>query len=74
MIITAEPVPALGAYLDGEGVKATVVLRAPSRSLGIRVTPTMLLVDGSGRVMRAFVGELSPKDEGAPLNFLRGGQ
>ncbi len=33
------------------------------RTLGVRVTPTLLLVDFRGKVLRSWVGLLSPSEE-----------
>ena len=59
-IIAVLPQPQAEArkFLYNAGVKPDQVVTAPLDALGVRGTPTVLLVDGSGRVKQAWPGEL----------------
>jgi hypothetical protein len=50
-------------YLDEEGVRVDGVLQASPASLGVRGTPTLLLVNGAGVVTDVWVGKLKPDQE-----------
>ena len=51
------------AYMRAAGVEANQVLSSSLDSIGVRGTPTVLLVDGSGVVKRSWVGMLDEKGQ-----------
>jgi thiol-disulfide isomerase/thioredoxin len=50
-------------YLDGLNVPITEVAQATLDSLGVRGTPTLVLVDKSGKVEQSWVGRLTAERE-----------
>jgi len=50
-------------YLDGLNVPITEVAQATLDSLGVRGTPTLLIVDKSGTVQQSWVGRLTAERE-----------
>lgn len=50
-------------FLSGAGVETDKIVTATPDALGVRGTPTVLLVDGSGKVKQAWVGRLDPKGQ-----------
>ncbi len=50
-------------FLHDAGVEANQVVTATPDALGVRGTPTVLLVDGNGKVKQAWVGRLDPKGQ-----------
>lgn len=55
------------SYVQEAGVKATQVVSSSLDSIGVNATPTVLLLDGTGKVQGAWVGLL---DEKAQRNLL----
>lgn len=53
-----------GAYLRSESIDVSDVREADFGKLGIDGTPTLMLVDESGRIRSIWVGKLSPEEEG----------
>jgi hypothetical protein len=50
-------------FLDGAGVKADQILTAGPDAVGAIGTPTVLIVDSSGRVRRSWIGKLDEKNQ-----------
>ena len=53
--------PEARSYIQGAAVRATQVVSANLDSIGVRATPTILLVNGAGKVQNAWVGLLDEK-------------
>ena len=58
------------AYLTSQGVHVNEVKQATLNSIGVRGTPTLLLVDKAGVVTNVWVGKLQPDQEAQVLNVL----
>ncbi|MGH9453840.1 MAG: TlpA family protein disulfide reductase [Candidatus Acidiferrum sp.] len=58
------------AYLSGEGVRVDGVRQVPLNKLGVRGTPTLLLVDEAGVVTDVWVGKLQPDQENQVLTAI----
>jgi thiol-disulfide isomerase/thioredoxin len=58
-------------YLEREGVQVDDVKQATLNTIGVSGTPTLLLVDDSGKVADAWQGKLQPDQEGAVLAVLK---
>jgi thiol-disulfide isomerase/thioredoxin len=58
-------------YLTDLGVPIDEVRQASSNDLGVRGTPTLLLVDNSGAVTDSWVGKVPPDKEDEVLNRLK---
>ena len=73
MAVLPQPVPESEQYLSGEGVHVDQVKQATMSGLGVRGTPTMLLVNGAGVVTKIWVGKIQPEQEQQVLTALRKG-
>ena len=58
-------------YLEGEGVHVDEVKQAQLSTIWVTGTPTLLLVDGNGKVADAWQGKLQPEQEAAVLAALK---
>jgi thiol-disulfide isomerase/thioredoxin len=61
--ILPQPVDEGKKYLDGLNVSVDEIRQAPLTLLGIRGTPTLILVDNSGAVIQAWRGKLTTDKE-----------
>lgn len=59
-------------YLDGLGVHVDEIKQASLSGIGVSHTPTLVLVDSSGIVRRAWTGELPSEDEADVLSAVEG--
>lgn len=69
--ISPEPTQASKAYLDSVGVHIDKVRQADLRSIGVRGTPTLLQVDGSGVITNVWLGQLDKNRETEVLTRLQ---
>jgi len=53
----------IAGYLSSEGVHVDDVRQAVMGEIGVRGTPTMILVNGAGVVAKIWVGKLRPEQE-----------
>lgn len=60
------------AYLNQLGISVDEIREFRLDRIGVQGTPTIILVDRSGIVKKTWVGKLSPQEELAVLNTLRG--
>jgi hypothetical protein len=58
-------------YLSGLGIQIANVKQATLDSIGVRGTPTLMIVDASGKVKQAWVGKLTPEKESEVLNRIK---
>lgn len=56
--ILPQPVPEAQKFLKSAGVTTNEVVSATPEQVGVRGTPTVLLVDSKGKVSHVWVGEL----------------
>ena len=61
--VLPQPVAAAEQYLNGEGVRVDQVKQATPGEIGVRGTPTMLLVNSAGVVTKVWTGKLQPEEE-----------
>ena len=61
--VLPQPVGDAEQFLKGEGVQVDQVKQAAMESIGVRATPTMLLVNRGGIVIREWVGKVQPEQE-----------
>jgi len=71
--VLPESVSESTAYLEKVGVQTDQVQQAAPGKIGIRGTPTMLLVDGRGTVTKIWVGKLDSEQQIEVLDTLRKG-
>jgi len=64
-IVAVLPQPQAEAqkFLKDEGLEANQVVSASLDAIGVRGTPTVFLVDGSGKVKHAWMGRLDEKGQ-----------
>lgn len=55
-------------YLDDHGIGVDEIKQAAPNSIGVRATPTIILVDQTGSVVESWVGKLPTAQESAVLN------
>lgn len=60
-------------YLEQEGVHVDDVKQAQLSTIGVTGTPTLLLVDGTGKVADVWPGKLQPEQEAGVLAVLKKG-
>lgn len=60
-------------YLDSLSVRVDEVKQAALNSLGVRGTPTLILVDSNGVVVNSWIGKLDSKAEMEVVNSLEQG-
>ena len=58
-------------YLDGLNVPITEMTQAQLDSFGVRGTPTLMIVDKSGKVKQSWVGRLSAEKEAEVLSRVK---
>jgi thioredoxin-related protein len=58
-------------YLTTLKVMIEDIQQVSPPTLGVRATPTLILIDGSGTVTKSWVGQLSPDKEEEVLSSLR---
>lgn len=71
VIFTPEPADVARQYLSGLGVSFDEVRQVPLNSVGIRGTPTLIVVDDTGSIVNSWVGKLRPAQEDEVLAQLR---
>jgi thioredoxin-related protein len=70
--VLPQPVSDAHKYLEGEGVHIDDVRQATLSAIGVTGTPTLLLVDSSGKVADVWRGKLDPDQEAGVLKVLKG--
>jgi len=70
--VLPQSIPEGEQYLSGEGLQVDLVKQESLSRLGIRGTPTMLLVNGAGVVTKVWVGKLEAKQQQQVLSLLSG--
>jgi hypothetical protein len=68
--VLPQPVAEGQQYLNGAGVHVDEVKQATLNTLGVRGTPTLMLVNDSGVVTDVWIGKLQPDQEAQVLTAL----
>lgn len=68
--VLPQPVSEAMEYLRGEGVQVDEVRQVPLNVLGVRGTPTLLLVNNAGIVTDVWVGKLEREQESQVLSAI----
>ncbi len=69
--VLPQPAEESRKYLQGEGVQVDDVKQARLSAIGVSGTPTLLLVDNSGKVADVWQGKLPAEQEGQVLTVLK---
>jgi len=72
MILSPDSGEDTKSFLAPEGVSPDFVVSTSFRQLGIRMTPTLMLVDSGGVVRRVFRGKLDAVEQDEVLALVRG--
>jgi hypothetical protein len=72
LAICLETADACKAFVSGEGLRVDAAFGVPADNLRVRGTPTLLLVDSSGRIARIWKGRLTDSAERDVMNTLFG--
>jgi hypothetical protein len=59
-------------YLAGLNVAIDDIRQAPLTSVGIKATPTLILIDGNGVTINSWIGKLPASQEAVVLGSLQG--
>jgi thioredoxin-related protein len=71
-IAFAAPDLTITNYLTSQQVRPDTIIAAPRGSVPVQMTPTMVLVDQNGFVLRTWVGKLSTEQENDAIARLFG--
>ncbi len=71
--VLPQPTTAAEQFLSNEGIHFDAVKQITLGEIGVRGTPTMLLVDRSGVVTKMWTGKLQPDQEERVLTYLKKG-
>jgi hypothetical protein len=63
LAVLPQPISDGRSYLETLGITASEVVQSPLNAVDVSGTPTLLLVDGHGRIRKAWVGKLAPDQE-----------
>jgi hypothetical protein len=69
--VLPQSAPDAERYLNAAGIKPDQVKQVPLGAIGVRGTPTLLLVDDRGQIRGSWYGKLSPEAEEDVLSALR---
>jgi thioredoxin-related protein len=59
------------AYVKGNGIGVDSVVSLPLANLGVRGTPTLLLLDGQNKLEEIWIGKMSPEGESQIIDRLK---
>jgi thioredoxin-related protein len=72
--VLPQDVSAGHAYLNKLGVSVDEVRQSPLNAVGVKATPTLILIDDKGVVTASWVGKLPPEKEVDVLNLFLANQ
>jgi hypothetical protein len=61
--VMSEPKEEIEAYLKKHGIAADAVFSMPVSQIGVKGTPTLLLLDGQNKLVESWVGKLNSQEE-----------
>jgi hypothetical protein len=70
LAVLPQPISDGRSYLEKLGVPVPEVVQSPLSAVDVSGTPTVLLIDGQGRIRKAWVGRLRPEQEQQVLGGL----
>jgi hypothetical protein len=69
--VLPQPIEESRRYLESLGVEIKDLKQLPLNSIGVGATPTILLIDGKGVILKAWVGKLPGQSEAEVLAQLQ---
>ncbi len=71
--VTPQQVGEAQGYLSRLGIGVDEIRQADLDAIGVRGTPTLIMLDGDGSVLESWIGKLPPEKESEVLNRLPAG-
>jgi thiol-disulfide isomerase/thioredoxin len=72
--VLPQPIAEAEKYLSGAGLHVDQVRQTPLGDIGVRGTPTMLLVNSGGAVTKVWTGKLQDQEQEQVLGVLKKGE
>jgi thiol-disulfide isomerase/thioredoxin len=69
--VMSEPKEEIEAYLKKQGIAADAVFSIPVSQIGVKGTPTLLLLDGQNKLIESWVGKLNSQEESEVIAHLQ---
>jgi thiol-disulfide isomerase/thioredoxin len=69
--VMSEPQEEIEAYLKKHGIAVDAVFSMPVTQIGVKGTPTLLLLDGQNKLIESWVGQLNDQEESEVIAALK---
>jgi hypothetical protein len=69
--VMSEPKEEIEAYLKNQGIAADAVFSMPIAQIGVKGTPTLLLLDGQNKLIESWIGKLDSQGESDVIAHLK---
>jgi thiol-disulfide isomerase/thioredoxin len=69
--VMSEPKEEIESYLKKQGIAADAVFSMPVSQIGVKGTPTLLLLDGQNKLIESWVGKLNSQEESEVIAHLQ---
>src|SRR5262245_32577929 len=69
--VMTEPKEEIEAYIKKQGIAADAVFSMPVSQIGVKGTPTLLLLDGQNKLVESWVGKLNSQGESDVIAHLK---
>jgi thiol-disulfide isomerase/thioredoxin len=69
--VMSEPKEEIEAYLKKQGIAADAVFSMPVSQIGVKGTPTLLLLDGQNKLIESWIGKLDSQGESEVIAHLK---
>jgi hypothetical protein len=69
--VMSEPQEEIEAYLKQHGIAVDAVFSMPVTQIGVKGTPTLLLLDGQNKLIESWVGQLNNQQESEVIASLQ---
>ena len=69
--VMSEPKEEIEAYLKKQGIASDAVFSMPVSQIGVKGTPTLLLLDGQKKLIESWVGKLNSQEESEVIAHLQ---
>lgn len=69
--VMSEPKEEIEVYLKQQGIAADAVFSMPMSQIGVKGTPTLLLLDGQNKLIESWVGQLNSQGESEVIMHLQ---
>jgi hypothetical protein len=69
--VMSEPKEEIEAYLKKQGIAADAVFSMPIAQIGVKGTPTLLLLDGQNKLIESWIGKLDSQGESDVIAHLK---